>query len=123
MVFKSNVLDQKIISGLLSLCEQRTYDLLGQLVDIFCTETPQLIEDLQHFLAKNDQESAKKVAHAIKSSSGSIGAMRLQELSGRIEKSNAPLSIEQLLGLVEELKKEYEFAAAELRRLKGTTRE
>ena len=123
MTFKSNVLDQKIISDLLSLSEQRNYDLLRQLVEIFCSETPPLIADLRHLLANNDRESARKVAHAIKSSSGSIGAVRLQELSGQIEISHATLSTEQLLGLTQKLEKEYVIAATELRRLKGTPRE
>jgi len=48
---------------------------LGELIDTYCIETPQLIDNLQTALAEGDAVAFRRHAHSIKSSSAAMGAL------------------------------------------------
>ncbi len=66
------IIDQATFSGLV---ETMGADFIGELIDTYCQETPQLIAQLQAALARGDAETFRRSAHSIKSSSASFGAL------------------------------------------------
>lgn len=108
------VLNPETLAALVGLAQDRSYDLLGQLVELFCKETPPLIEELKSLVNKGDLKAASRIAHAIKSSSGSLGAHRLRELSEWIERSPSGAEKENVNFVVNALEREYQLAVKEL---------
>ncbi len=58
-----------------ALVEARGADFIGELIDTYCEETPRLLQDLQAALSGGDADTFRRVAHSIKSSSSSLGAL------------------------------------------------
>jgi histidine phosphotransfer protein HptB len=60
-------------------------DFIDELVETYCVETPQLINQLQQALGSNDADTFRRAAHSIKSSSASIGAMQFSAQAKELE--------------------------------------
>jgi histidine phosphotransfer protein HptB len=58
-----------------ALVEAMGADFIGELIDTYCEEVPRLMADLQAALARDDAETFRRLAHSIKSSSSSFGAL------------------------------------------------
>lgn len=58
---------------------------LKELCQVFISNSIQLLENLKVGLEKSDFESCQRLAHALKGSSGSIGAMVMMELCKKLE--------------------------------------
>lgn len=78
-------------------------DFVGELVEAYCRETPQLIAKLRQALDADDSDSFRRAAHSIKSTSNTFGALALGgsaqelELLGRNgDLSEAPEKVDRL---------------------------
>ena len=60
-------------------------DFIGELIDTYCEETPELLEQLQQALSQNDAEAFRRAAHSIKSSSASLGALEFSAQAKDLE--------------------------------------
>ena len=60
-------------------------DFVGELVETYCSETPQLIAELRSALDANDSEAFRRAAHSIKSTSNTFGALPLGEMAKELE--------------------------------------
>ena len=60
-------------------------DFVGELIDAYCQETPQLIAALQQALALGQALDFQHAAHSIKSTSASLGAMDLSRQARELE--------------------------------------
>lgn len=89
-------------------------DFIAELVETYCSETPQLIEHLQEALEAQDSETFRRLAHSIKSSSASLGAMQLSELARQLEMLGKSGDLAQAAGQLELLQAEYGRASTEL---------
>ena len=58
-----------------ALKEAMGADFIGELVQAYFEETPQLLSKLQQALARQDFEAFRQAAHSIKSTSNSFGAL------------------------------------------------
>ena len=58
-----------------ALKEAMGADYIGELLQAYFEETPQLLADLQQALEKQDCETFRRSAHSIKSTSNSFGAL------------------------------------------------
>ena len=106
--------------GSYSLCHSRIQSLLSiknnklivQLYEFFKSEIPPKINELKYFAENGNLKAASQVAHAIKSSSGTIGAQRLYDVCNYIEKMKSinPGTLPALLKVVEQ---EYQLANVE----------
>jgi len=56
-----------------------------RMIDIYFIRTPELIAQMQDALACGDAEDFMAAAHSLKSNSAFVGAMRVSELSRRLE--------------------------------------
>jgi len=80
-------------------------DFIEELVDTYCEDTPRLIAEIQQALAAQNVELFRRMAHSIKSSSYSMGALKFGALAKELEmmaKENnldgAAAKVEQLIG-------------------------
>ena len=60
-------------------------DFIGELVETYCSETPQLIAKLRYALEVNDSDTFRRAAHSIKATSSTFGALSLGELAKELE--------------------------------------
>ena len=60
-------------------------DFVGELVETYCSETPQLIAKLRYALEANDSDTFRRAAHSIKATSNTFGALSLGEIAKELE--------------------------------------
>jgi len=85
----------------LSVLEKlRTYqregqpDIVTRLIDLFLGQAPNHVAEIQAALTACDAEALARAAHALKGTSANLGATRLNELAGLVERQarNAELN-------------------------------
>jgi HPt (histidine-containing phosphotransfer) domain-containing protein len=69
------------------LKEQIGADFIRELVEAYCHETGRLIEQLYQALAAQDSAAFVRLAHSIKSSSASLGALNFSQQARELELS------------------------------------
>jgi len=60
-------------------------DFIGELIDTFLEDSPQLIAQMKTALKQNDADSFRRAAHSLKSNSNNFGAFQLAALSKELE--------------------------------------
>ncbi|MFO7691604.1 MAG: Hpt domain-containing protein [Vicinamibacterales bacterium] len=84
------VLDPAVVAEL-----RRAQDAFGnpefirQLVELFRSATPGKLDQVREALAAGDAASIERVAHALRSSCGMLGASRMADAAARMEESAA----------------------------------
>lgn len=91
--------------------------LLTELIDIFLTGTPELIDQMRHSLEDEDSNSLRRNAHTLKGSSGQMGALRIQDLCATIETLASTGSLVGVEALLSEVSLAFTRAVGELRSL------
>ena len=88
-----------------ALKESMGADFIGELVQAYFDETPQLLSKLQDSLASQDSDAFRQAAHSIKSTSNSFGALQFGALAKELEMmgrqanlEGAPAKVELLVG-------------------------
>lgn len=89
-------------------------ELFRKLLDIFETDIPRFILDLESALKAEQYEIAKKISHSIKSSSLNMGATELANIAGSFETS-ADLNKAYNPNLIIEFQKCFQLTVTELR--------
>lgn len=100
------VVDVAVLDGLRSLQAEGEPDLLSELIELFRTETPALVEAMEAAVAQGDPEKLWRAAHGLKGSSGTLGARRLASLSADLEKQGRSGSIDGAGRMLAELEQE-----------------
>jgi CheY-like chemotaxis protein len=101
-----SVLDQAALDILLALVDG-DQELLGELIDSFLEETPQLLAKLRLHLNENDAAGLQQAAHPLKSSSKDFGATRLSDLARQLEELGKAGTISGAEALVEMVESEF----------------
>jgi len=60
-------------------------DFVGELVDTFLSEAPNMLSDLRRALDADDAERFRRVAHSLKSNSNTFGASSLAAMARNLE--------------------------------------
>jgi len=81
------VLDMAVVEELLSLSDDGDPELLLDLIRLFLDDGPAKIDALVSGLAERDFEKMERAAHALKGSSGNLGARLLQDTCERLQLS------------------------------------
>jgi HPt (histidine-containing phosphotransfer) domain-containing protein len=79
-------------------------DFIGELIDAFLEDAPELIASMKTALAQNDVEAFRRAAHSLKSNSMTFGANELAETAKGLEeagKSGNLAGVEERLAFVE----------------------
>ena len=79
------VLDMAVVEELLALSDDGDPELLLDLIQLFLADGPAKIESALQGLVEHDFDKMERAAHALKGSSGNLGARRLQEICERIQ--------------------------------------
>jgi HPt (histidine-containing phosphotransfer) domain-containing protein len=60
-------------------------DFIGELVDTYLQDSPELFQQMHQALDAQDAESFRRAAHSLKSNSANFGAMQLSALARELE--------------------------------------
>jgi HPt (histidine-containing phosphotransfer) domain-containing protein len=101
------------------LKEMMGAEFIGELIDAYCQETPQLIAALQQALAQGDADALQRAAHSIKSSSASLGALGFSASARELEMIGRGGNIDGVAPAVERLVSDYERVQSRLQELRG----
>jgi two-component system, sensor histidine kinase and response regulator len=82
-------------------------DLLAELANVYFSLVPEIFEQLQQSLTDSDLKRIRSLGHKLRGSSGHIGAMRMAELSYKLECLGEDAGKSQVTPIVEELKREF----------------
>jgi len=96
---KNTVFDKQAL--LRRLCNDEK--LLIELLSIFTKSIPDKINELKTAWESEDFEDIKRIAHSIKGSASTIGALVMQDISLKVEESAKTLDAEESIQLINEL--------------------
>jgi HPt (histidine-containing phosphotransfer) domain-containing protein len=101
-----------------SLKESTGADFIGELIDTFLEDAPNLIAQMHSALASSDADSFRRAAHSMKSNAATFGAMELSSLAKELESFGREKNLEigNRLGVMEE---EFYQVAKQLEALKA----
>ncbi|NIR29486.1 MAG: response regulator [Gammaproteobacteria bacterium] len=97
----ADLLDRSKLEELAALSTDSAF--LKELVEGFIKDAELLLVDMAEAAARARCEAFKDLGHALKGSAGSVGALRLYELSIRASRSNGKLTPEEAGAIVEDL--------------------
>ena len=117
----ARVLDATALSRLRELDPTGKNQLLARVVKAFETSTGRLVPQLVDARRANDVAAVRHVAHTLKSSSASVGAMTLSQLCGEVETEIRLGTVENLEARVDALCAEIEIVLQALKRLLDAT--
>lgn len=106
--------DKTVIESLRQLGGDDEPELVRELIELFVGDTPGRLEALRHAVERGDFEAAERVAHALKSSCGNLGASTLSQICAAIEESCRGGAVDDVPSLVERTHQEYERVREEL---------
>jgi HPt (histidine-containing phosphotransfer) domain-containing protein len=79
------VLDANVIQGLRELGGTEDPGLLVELIDLYLTDAPQRMAEIETSLATGDWKLLERAAHTLKSASANIGALGLSAICRELE--------------------------------------
>ena len=119
--------DLRAVPQLLSLDKDRVRELkeltaddpalLDELIDLFLTDTPTLIDQMRRTTEDEDSPTLRRAAHTLKGSSGQMGALRIQDICSTIETLAETGSLVGVEPLLTELSLAFARSVSELRSL------
>ena len=81
----NGAIDMRVIADLRELGGDDDPGLLTELIDLFLTDAPERVREVEKGLATGDIKLVERAAHTLKSSSANIGALTLSSICKRIE--------------------------------------
>jgi signal transduction histidine kinase/DNA-binding response OmpR family regulator len=105
-VVTSAVIDSSVIEDIRKL-GSRNSDLLGRVLQTYLQEAPKILDQIQMAIASSDYELLRAQAHALKSSSGNVGAKGVMDLSRQLEAKGKAADGLELDEMARQLKHEY----------------
>ena len=114
---KSNqpVLDTKTLEELAATTDA---EFVGDLIDTFTADSPELLAQLRQALADRNAETFRRAAHSLKSNGNSLGALALATQARELEMQGKAGTIDGSAAAVESLAAELEKTARELQKLR-----
>jgi HPt (histidine-containing phosphotransfer) domain-containing protein len=108
-------LDTELLRSWQTLSQQGDDDFLSEVILIFLSSAPLLIESIEKELTEENWEALGRHVHKLRGSSANLGAVYLAEICGEIEFLASPPSPPSLLvPKVEKLKHEFNVVKREL---------
>ena len=95
---EADLMDQQVLTALES---ETSRELLTEIIGIFIKEAGERMGELREAGARQDPPSVIAAAHAVKSSAGTFGALRLQAAAGRVELLGRQGREEESIALIE----------------------
>ncbi len=108
-------IDISVLARLRLLESAESPDLTREIIDIFLATAPCDMASLRQAQKDKDADAIGQVAHSLKSSCTNVGAVRMQEISSRLEKIVSQDDLVLADGLLSALEKEFIQVASALR--------
>jgi HPt (histidine-containing phosphotransfer) domain-containing protein len=96
------------------LKEMAGEDYIGELVDAYLDDSPQLIAAMRDCLKSNDADAFRRSAHSLKSNSASLGAITLSGMARELEMVGKSGDLTGAPPLLEQLTLEYDHVRKQL---------
>lgn len=110
----STVIDLHALKAIASLQRPGKPDLLKRVVELFKSESPKGIMQLQDGLAQGDLQAVRNAAHTMKSSSAYVGALALSERCRDLERAAREENFPACVALGDDLEDLFNESAAAL---------
>ncbi|WP_071188894.1 response regulator [Trichormus sp. NMC-1] len=104
---QQSVIDRSVLEGLRSMAGSEGDRLIIELIQVYREDTPVTIQAIQDALSSENLANLKKAAHALRSPSISIGAVKLGKICETLEYTAQNQSLAQIADLVNQIKGEY----------------
>ena len=105
-------IEKQILDDLVATTDS---DFVRELIDAYLDDSPSLINDMRTALEGNDAATFRRAAHTLKSSSASLGAMTLSEISRELEFIGKSENLDQADGRMDQLISIFEQVERELK--------
>jgi signal transduction histidine kinase/DNA-binding NarL/FixJ family response regulator len=109
------VIDETVLDEIRRMSGEQAPALINNIVEIYLQQTPNLIDDIQYGARNGDADRVFRAAHALKSSSANIGAVRVSEIAHQVEKLGRHNRIEHVHSHLNTLLESYEQARLDLK--------
>ena len=80
-------IEQSALDNVRALQRPGSPDLLGRIIDIFVTQTPEGVHAIVTALAANDLDTVRNTAHSLKSSAAYVGASQFSTRMADLERA------------------------------------
>jgi CheY-like chemotaxis protein/HPt (histidine-containing phosphotransfer) domain-containing protein len=111
--------DEAVLDGIRALNRARGDVIVARVVSAYLATAPGQIDEIRLCLEGGDAEGLRFVAHALKSSSGNVGARGLRDLARRLEEAGRAGELGQAKDLAERLGEEWSRVYRSLAKLPG----
>ena len=111
-------IDPRALRKLTGLEGDSGRDLRGELIDLFADNAPDSIQALRDACVGGDDTTATRVAHTLRSSAGTLGAVRLAALAGDLEAACASGGASESAEKIERVAVAIDEAVANMRRVR-----
>ncbi len=108
-------LDMLVLDELHKALEDDTGDVVSELIDFYLADTPPLLESMKTAMGQHDFEVVQRLAHGLKSSSASLGALQLSQLCRYLETTDPLENAEAVADALTRLDAEYHSVETALR--------
>jgi HPt (histidine-containing phosphotransfer) domain-containing protein len=111
-------IDMELVNELMEVLEEGFVELL----DIFLEDTPQQIDGMASAIEKGDLEGIRSYAHILNGSCSNFGTYRIDQLLNAIRDVCKTVGDDRptLIGLLGDVRREYDVVAQSLRTLRST---
>jgi len=110
-------IDEQAIERLADLSRQSSTDLLREVIELFKTDGEASLKAMRAAVAKGDFVTTAKLAHTLKSSAATLGALQVQDLAAAVEKAKPESEV--ILNLLTAMEREFVAAMRELQDYAG----
>jgi HPt (histidine-containing phosphotransfer) domain-containing protein len=114
--FTQGIIDLQAVENLRELNPDDP-NFLRELVDLFLTDIPARITEIEQAIASQDASLLTRAAHTIKGSSGNFGALKLAKAASEIEQQGKTSSFAAATAAIPSLKAEFALVADALKKL------
>jgi HPt (histidine-containing phosphotransfer) domain-containing protein len=111
----SNTIDLSMFNNLRAMVGA---DFIGELVDTFLEDSPELIRQMDQALANGDTDTFRRAAHSLKSNSANFGATRLAEQARMLEMMAKEGRLDQVGDSLDEVEAEFSRVKTDLEALR-----
>jgi signal transduction histidine kinase/CheY-like chemotaxis protein len=105
---KTAHIDETVLAEIATMSGEQSESLIKNIVDLYLLRSPTLLDEIHQGIETNNSKKLFQAAHALKSSSASIGATRVSELAYEIEKLGRENEVELAPSYFEKLKDNYQ---------------
>ncbi|WP_297812117.1 ATP-binding protein [uncultured Methylophaga sp.] len=109
------VIDDTVLEDIRQMSGDQASSLIGNIVELYLQKSPDLIADIHQGARQGDAEQLFRAAHALKSSSANIGAVRVSEVARQLEKLGRENLLEHVHPHLDVLREQYEQATVMLK--------